>query len=416
MGIQGEESCSKSKATTGVTLVFRHFHPILAGAAERFRRYSTPLSKEGLSFQTYTLRESAEHPEEETLHPGLHVRRITADGKAWQRDAVLFQRAFEDLSHRPSDGQVLQTSLAHGLSRPWLKSIRAHGVGCLYVGTMVGDSDTAAPLWRRIVQRWRMRQDYAPFHTLVASTGVMAQWFEQRGIRKNRIEIIPNGVDTTRFRPAADAGEKAALRAELGIPLETKLVLFVGSIVSRKGVDLLLRAWPATLRYHPDARLVLVGGFERPTFMTQERIAALTEYQNGVRALAESADMRGSVQFVPETPSVEKWLRAADVFVFPSEQEGMGNVVLEAMACGLPSVITRFKGLPEGEFGEPGCEFHLVPRTEEDLTVGLRTTLSDARQGEIMGRQARIWILDRMDLRLTLARYSQLYHRLGHRH
>jgi len=416
MASQGEASTISHRATTGVILIFRHFHPILAGAAERFRRYSVPLAKEGLSFQTYTLRENAEHPEEETLHPGLHVRRITTYGKAWQRDAVLFQRAFEDLSHRPTDGQVLQTSLAHGLSRPWLKRIRAHGVGCLYVGTMVGDDDTPAPLWRRIVQRWRMRQDYAPFHALVASTGVMAQWFEYRGIRKNRIEIIPNGVDTTRFQPAADASEKAALRAELGIPLEVKLVLFVGSIVPRKGVDLLLRSWPATLAHHPNAHLVLVGGFERPTFMTQERIATLTDYQNGVRALAESADMRGSVQFVAETPTVEKWLRAADVFVFPSEQEGMGNVVLEAMACGLPSVITRFKGLPEGEFGEPGCEFHLVPRTEEDLTAGLRTALADTKQGEIMGKHARTWILDRMDLRLTLARYSQLYHRLGHRH
>lgn len=416
MGIQAEESSSKLKATTDVTLVYRHFHPILAGAAERFRRYSVRLAKEGLSFQTYTLRESEEHPEAETLHPSLHVRRISTHGGAWQRDAVLFQQAFETLSGRPADGQVLQTSLAHGLARPWLKRVRSHGVGCLYVGTMVGDDDAPAPVWRRILQRWRMRQDYAPFHSLVASTGVMAQWFEQRGIRKDRIEIIPNGVDTTRFRPAADASEKVALRAELGIPFETKLVLFVGSIVPRKGVDLLLRSWPGALAHHPDARLALVGGFERPTFMTQERIAVLTQYQTSVRGLAESADMRGSVQFVPETPAVEKWLRAADVFVFPSEQEGMGNVVLEAMACGLPSVITRFKGLPEGEFGEPGCEFHLVPRTEENLTSGLCTALGDAKQGEIMGKHARTWILDRMDLRLTLARYSQLYHRLGHRH
>lgn len=415
MGSQGEASSSQHRTTTNVSLVFRHFHPILAGAAERFRRYSVPLSKQGLSFQTYTLRESDENPEEETLHPGLHVRRIAAQGGAWQRDAVLFQRAFEDLSRRPGKGQVLQTSLAHGLARPWLKRARAHGVGCLYVGTMVGDDDAPLPVWRRLLQRWRMRQDYAPFHTLVASTGVMAKWFEERGIRKNRIEIIPNGVDTSRFKPVADAREKAALRTELGVALETRLVVFVGSIVPRKGVDLLLRSWRETLAHYPDARLALVGGFERPTFMTQDRIAALTEYQNGVRALAESSEMRGSVQFVPETPAVEKWLRAADVFVFPSEQEGMGNVVLEAMACGLPSVITRFKGLPEGEFGEPGCEFHLVPRTEADLSAGLKAALAAVGQPNPMCRHAREWIMDRMDLRLTLARYSQLYHRLGHR-
>jgi len=116
MASQGEASTISHRATTGVILIFRHFHPILAGAAERFRRYSVPLAKEGLSFQTYTLRENAEHPEEETLHPGLHVRRITTYGKAWQRDAVLFQRAFEDLSHRPTDGRNPKAFSSSGIT------------------------------------------------------------------------------------------------------------------------------------------------------------------------------------------------------------------------------------------------------------------------------------------------------------
>jgi glycosyltransferase involved in cell wall biosynthesis len=396
-----------------VTLIFRHFHPILAGAAERFRRYSVPLREAGVRYEVITLRENVEHAAVEALHEGLRVQRYEAQGAPWRRDAALFEQAWRHLSKAPPRGRVLQTSLAHDLSTPWLRKVRGHGVNCLYVGTMVGREEEGLPMWRRWIRRWKNRRNYQPFTTVVASTTVMARWFETCGVARERIEVIPNGVDVERFRPVADATEKRQLRRTLGLPEAAPVVVFAGSIVPRKGVDLLIRAWPRVLAAVPEARLVLVGGFDRPTFMTQERMQELGRFQEGVRAMAEGPECGGSVTFAGETDRVEDWLRAADVFVFPTEQEGMGNVVLEAMACGIPNVITDFHGLPKEEFGHAGREFILVERQEEALAHGLTRALTEPAAMRAMGIAGREWACAHLDVRLTLERYARLYHRLA---
>ncbi len=62
-------------------MAFRHFHPILAGAAERFRRYSVPSASHGIRYEVFTLREEEGHAELESMHDTLRVRRIAALGK-----------------------------------------------------------------------------------------------------------------------------------------------------------------------------------------------------------------------------------------------------------------------------------------------------------------------------------------------
>ena len=401
---------SASSTSVEVALVFRHFHPILAGAAERFRRYSVPLAEQGVHYRVFTLQEDERHPRVEQMHTGLRVQRLPAQGIPWARDAALFQAASHYLSSMPPEGRVLQTSLAHDLSRPWLRRIRRHGVGCLYVGTMVGREEPGLPLWRRWVQKWKTKRNFAPFHKVVASTTVMARWFENSGVSRDRIEIIPNGVDVGRFRPVANASEKSQLRETLRLPKERPVVIFAGSIVPRKGVELLIRTWPQVLAAVPEATLVLVGGFDRPTFMTQERMQELSRFQESMRSLAAQPECRGSITFAGESDHLEDWLRAADVFAFPSEQEGMGNVVLEAMACGLPCVITQFHGMPEAEFGTAGQEFILVPRDEISLAKGLLDVLAEERKRAALGNAARRWTCDKMDVKLTIQAYQSLYH------
>lgn len=400
---------SASSTSVEVALVFRHFHPILAGAAERFRRYSVPLADQGIHYRVFTLQEDERHPGVEQMHTGLSVQRLPAQGIPWVRDAALFQAASHYLSSMPPEGRVLQTSLAHDLSRPWLRRIRKHGVSCLYVGTMVGREEPGLPLWRRWVQKWKSKRNFAPFHKVVASTTVMARWFENSGVSRDRIEVIPNGVDVGRFRPVANASEKSQLRETLGLPKERPVVIFAGSIVPRKGVELLIRAWPQVLAAVPEATLVLVGGFDRPTFMTQERMQELSRFQESMRSLAAQPECRGSITFAGESDHLEDWLRAADVFAFPSEQEGMGNVVLEAMACGLPCVITQFHGMPEEEFGTVGREFVLTSRTIISFANGLNQVLTEAGMAEVIGRTACNWTRQKLDVNLTIKRYAGLY-------
>ena len=105
-------------------------------------------------------------------------------------------------------------------------------------------------------------------------------------------------------------------------------------------------------------------------------------------------------------------MKACDFFVFPSQREGMPNVVPEAMATGLPSILTPFKGLPE-EFGRPGEEYLLVERTPEELADALGRVLDDPELAARLGAKAREWVEDNLDVEDSLDAYARLYAELG---
>jgi glycosyltransferase involved in cell wall biosynthesis len=132
---------------------------------------------------------------------------------------------------------------------------------------------------------------------------------------------IPNGVDTTRFSPGA-----ASLRNDV------PQLLFVGRLARQKGVDVLLDAL-ALVRDHPWQLVVAGDGPERAPLA--EQVSRL--------GLADRVHFRGWVQ----REDLPDLYRSADVFVFPSHDEGMPNVVLEAMASALPIIATRVPGNDE---------------------------------------------------------------------
>jgi len=129
---------------------------------------------------------------------------------------------------------------------------------------------------------------------------------------------------------------RAHARTSLGVPADAKIAIYVGQLVPVKGVDVLIRAW-AILTSQPAnaaARLVLVGaGKER------EALAQL--------AIRERVEHRVSfVGALPQT-GVADWLAAADVLCLASRSEGMPNVIVEALASGVPVVASRVGGIPE---------------------------------------------------------------------
>jgi glycosyltransferase involved in cell wall biosynthesis len=166
-----------------------------------------------------------------------------------------------------------------------------------------------------------------------------------------RVSTIYNGVDGERFAP----GGKAEARRRQGLPDAVPLLLYVGNLKPTKGCVDLLEAFPAVLSRHPDAQLVFVGaGAARDELL---RRAASHGCAHRVR-------LAGAVPH----PELADWFRAADLLCLPSHNEGVPNVVLEAMSCGTPVVATRVGGIPEVL---PGFAGMLVP-------VSDRAALEDA--------------------------------------
>ncbi|HEV2992912.1 MAG TPA: glycosyltransferase [Acidimicrobiia bacterium] len=149
---------------------------------------------------------------------------------------------------------------------------------------------------------------------------------------RDRVEIIPPGVDHALFSPS----EPRAARRRLGLPTDRPLLLFVGRIQPLKGVDVAVRAL-AALRAR-DAELVVVGGPSGADGPPE--VARL-------RALAEDLGVTARVRWVRPVPHdrLADWYRAADVCLVPSRSESFGLVALEAAACGTPVVAANVGGL-----------------------------------------------------------------------
>jgi len=189
-------------------------------------------------------------------------------------------------------------------------------------------------------------------HAVVAVSRALAEKAVAIGAEAPRVHAIYNGVDSERFAP----GDRLAARQRLGLSAEGPLLLYVGNLKHTKGCVDLLEAFPAVLAAQPRARLVYVGaGACR---------AALLER-------ADALGCAGQVQLVGAVAhaALGDWFRAADVLCLPSHNEGVPNVVLEAMACGTPVVATRVGGIPEVVPQEAGI---LVPvHTREPLADAL---------------------------------------------
>jgi glycosyltransferase involved in cell wall biosynthesis len=152
-----------------------------------------------------------------------------------------------------------------------------------------------------------------------------------RGIgRAEQYVTVPSGVPIAELR--ATAPPRAEARARLGLDPAAFVVVGLGRLVPIKGFDLLVRALPAMAEHVPSARVLLVGdGAEREC----------------LEAAAASLAVTGRLQLAGEILDVAAHLAAADVVAVPSRNEGMGRVIVEAMALGLPVVATAVGGIPD---------------------------------------------------------------------
>lgn len=150
------------------------------------------------------------------------------------------------------------------------------------------------------------------------------------GAAPAKLQVIGNGVDTEKFAPK----DRGLCRAKLGLDQDGAVLISVGGLVERKGFHRVIEQLPALTRVKK-LTFLIVGG---PS--AEGDMRAALEHQ--VRALNLSA----CVRFLGETPPerLGEILSAADVFVLATRNEGWANVLLEAMACGLPVVTTDVGG------------------------------------------------------------------------
>lgn len=213
---------------------------------------------------------------------------------------------------------------------------------------------------------------------------------DNEGIGAERIEVIYNGVDPSRFETAAD---RAAARDALGLPASAPVVTCVARFHPVKDHPTLLRGFAHARARVPEARLLLVGGGDG---------------EPALRALADELGITPAVTFAGVRSDVPAVLAASDVFAMTSLSEGTSVTLVEAMLARRPAVVTAVGGNPE--VVADGTTGLLVPRGDAAATgEALAALLRDPARRDAMGAAARARAREQFSQARMHAAWSTLY-------
>jgi glycosyltransferase involved in cell wall biosynthesis len=403
-------------------LASQHFFPTHGGAQLRFLRYLPGFRQRGIRVQVLagtSKSKKATTFDSDQDYVGLPTRdlfsgieceeipihRIRLPERAGWRRAIVFNHTVLQFCRRkrcrPDVVQIVSSLQPRSI--PWLIGLRRLGIPVVYGYTIAAELPSN-PL-RRAYRAWSLRRLYRYVECVVVGSSVMRDSFRMLSANA-RIEVIPNGVDLQRFRPEQDSNKRTVLRRSLGIGATWRVITTVGAVHPRKGSDLLLESWVSLARRFPEAHLFLVG------LRKDLHYPELAGFRGKLQALVAASGAPERLHFPGLVTNVEEYLRASDLFVFPSRREGMPNVVLEAMASGLPVVMAPFVGLSE-DFGKAGREYLLVDRDPDAVAAAIGSVLEDDILRMELGVRARQWVEKTMDVERSLDRYADLYRELA---
>lgn len=211
----------------------------------------------------------------------------------------------------------------------------------------------------------QVRQAICNATRLIAVSQEIADRMESFGADTSRISVIPNGVDTEKFCPVS----MDEARCKLDLPTDRKLILAVGYRLELKGFHLLIDALPKIRKRFPNVMVAIVGG--------QARWAA--DYLPEITERIRENGLEDHVLIAGTRPQEELrfWYSAADVLSILSSREGSPNVLMEALACGVPAVATRVGGIGPLLSENPTLGRLLPERSAEAAAIGLLQTLED---------------------------------------
>lgn len=230
---------------------------------------------------------------------------------------------------------------------------------------------------------------------VVVAEAIIHRSRREMGDFGNNFKVIHNGVDVWRFKPNRDFREE--IRRKMG--WEKKIIIgHMGRFFRVKDHPTLVRAFAVVHRQFPEARLVLVGGGGKIGQVEREKIEKM---------IAE-LDIGGAVQILEPTDRPEMFFNGFDLFVLPSLSEGCSNVLLEAMACGLPIVATNVGGNPE--LIKEGVNGLLVPPSApEDLAGAMIRLIQNEELKSRFSEAGRRIACEKFSMENCVREYEELY-------
>jgi len=357
-------------------MLLESFYPVVGGMESQARNKIRSLTAAGVSITVVTRRTEADWPAEDNVY-GVPVYRVRPAGPVSHARWIMAMTCLPTLFRLRRQYDIILVPGLRTLGIPAVIAGRLLGKISILKGASSGEFSGeffaagldqhglkgGAPIVRAMI---RIRNKLFGKATAIISLSTeMTREFEGAGAPPALIHMIPNTLDDEVFRPAAQ-DEKRELRSRLELPQDASIVAFSGRIVSYKGVPRLARVWKELSASFSNAHLLLIGGGGSDIHNCEKEIEAFIN----ANQLQERIRLTGFVD------NVEDYLRAADIYAFPTENEAFPLALLEAMACGLPVVATRVGGIPDAIQHEQNG-LMIDPAQEDQLRSALERLLTD---------------------------------------
>jgi glycosyltransferase involved in cell wall biosynthesis len=389
---EGIDANRAPAAPVSLILVSHSYPPVLGGSEIEAQRVCAALIRRG---HRVTVLCAGGPPMPDTAHwldpAGVPVRIFArrcsgrlkdygfALGVAW---TLFTKRRNYQLVYFLMQGVHLAVGLpvARWLGKPVVMKISGSGIATLMRASWLGRLELC---W---LGKWARR-------VMILNPGIAAEAVAA-GLDFQRLLWMPNPTDTDEFAPCAPAARRD-LRQRLKIPARAGVVIYTGRLAPEKELSSLLGAFAAVAQRMPNALLVLIG--DGPC-------------RRELETRATQLGLAGRVHFEGRQPvsAVRHWLQAGDLFALVSSNEGFPCSLSEAMAAGLPSVVTDTPG--SAQLIESGVHGLVVPVGEEPrIAEAILALLSDPKARARMAQAARLRIVENYSTAKVVDLYERMF-------
>lgn len=395
-----------------ICVLIHKFYPVVGGTETHARLLSQRLIKKGVKLFVVTRRTTTDLPKHEVVD-NIPVYRIPPSGferfgKYWMLPPALIY-----LIKRRADYDVIYVCgfkilgvIAVLTAKLFRKKcvLRAEVCGELsgeYAMTgskLLTESKIVAILFKGYIATRNFVLRRADLFVSISSP--ITKEFKENGISYNSIAYIPNGIDTEIFKPVSHQ-QKLLQRKILSLPYQHTIVAYAGRLSKEKGLELLLHVWKRIVIDYPNAYLLLVGSGGGQAFSCE------TELQDFVA----NNDLLDSVGFTGYVENVHEYLQASDIFVLPSESEGFGLALIEALACKLPSVATKVGGILDIIIDRKNGLL-VEPKDQEGLYNAISWLFNNSADAASLGDRGRLEVQERFSIDGVADRHLALFRSL----
>ena len=233
---------------------------------------------------------------------------------------------------------------------------------------------------------------------IISVSPALTKAYKSSRMPMDKLQEVPNPVDTKQFYYSSK-DEKLKIRKKLGFREKQIIILFVGAIIKRKGIDLLIASFAKFVSKYSEGLLLMVGSCRN-----ENRVKYLKKMKN--------LDIKKKVIFKGLVSNVDEYMKASDLFVFTSRREGFPNVIIEAMASGLPVITLNIPGITNYIIRNGIDGIIVKDENPTQIASAMEKRVENQTLYNYITTNAKDTVLNKFSVEIVDQKYQQIYEKL----